>query len=199
MASYPDGSVFALTVFANWGSVVELRNVFQYQLKAGGDLPFADIVTDMGEIAEEFADLASVLNPTTQSWYGYSVGTLDGNEVSGLVSFGTAIPGLVAGDNEPTSVAGLVSFPTGFSRRICKKFIGVLADTMIGASGNMSTAGEDALEDIGQWGIQLFEQSSGAWRYGTHVPSVLPFVDVQGYLVRSIPSPLSRRKRGTGI
>jgi len=177
--------------------VRSISNISEFVLITGADLSFDEVVDDLDVIAQSMVALLKAFSNSTMSWTGFSVEELDGSVSTGPVGFASPVPGTDAGDSEPTSLAALVSFPTGQKRRILKKFCGPLSKNMIGTTGSLSSLAQTLGGNFADYMMATQEETNGAWKYGHEYTDLTGkhVIFPSSFFVRLIPSPLARRKR----
>jgi hypothetical protein len=196
-----NNAVLRLVLYGTYNSVVEIRNVFEYRLVTGGPIVLAGVIDDFEEVALALLDEIAAVQATIMSWRAYSVATLNSSWVTGEIPFTAPITGLDMGDSATSSLAALVSLPTGVPRRILKKFVGPLAEQLLTGSGNLNPTGNGLIQQLGDLLLVDFEAANGLWRYGHAIgdPSEPTFLRPIGATVRTVLSPMTRRKQGVGI
>lgn len=192
------GAVLRVAVVGDYDNNDDVVNVYQYQLSGASGVSEALAYSDLIDVIEALYAIWLQVCTIRTIFRGIYVSTLDNNIVSGFIPFASPLIGALNSDSTPSGVAFLASLPTGQSRRVLRKYIGPVAESMVSTGGYVAPA---ALTIMGN-GItalltpQVF--SPRTWTY-CHVstPGGTPVIPTSG-LASAIPAYQRRRRLGTG-
>jgi len=161
------GAIFQVVLHGTFGGVKAISMVFQFYLNSlVAPLTFAQVVDDMAELTETFATDVALLQTDNYNWIGYSVQTLNGTDVSGFNAFAAPIVGDdTTNDSWPSQTAAVLTFATGQSRRIMKKFVPGLPVTALAPGGNLDATWVVSLISLGTTLLGELEATNAGWRY----------------------------------
>lgn len=161
------GAIFELVIGGIFDESIPFSNVFQFQLTAGSTpFTFAQVIDEMGEVAQGLADLFVTQQSELVVWQYYTVATLQGNNVSGSQPLPDGdTPGVLTDDPLPSQTTFQLRFPTHESRRILRKAMIGGVETQTGGSGNWDTATRNAWLVIAAAMVVEQESTNASWLY----------------------------------
>lgn len=197
---YNNGSVFNVSVVGRWNNVSDIINSYQMYLVNGGPLDIDDVSESLRDVFDQLYDYVKLFCNVVTVWSGIKIAELDGDCATGLVAFASPITGSLSNDPTPSGVAALASFPTGIKRRVLRKYFGGLDESIIGPSGNISTAGTGLVQDAVDFLLTDMVGVGITWRYvyRSTIDGVPTNVFPRSGKANSIPAYQRRRRLGTG-
>lgn len=197
---YNVGAIFWMNLIGLLNATNQMSLRFQWILTSGlTPMSFGQVVSDMGEVAVEVANMIKPLQSEDWSWTIYSVGTLDDTVVSGQLALpGGAIQGEIDdSDLLPPQTTLQVSFATGRSRHILRKAVMATTEGQTGPFGNYSSATVSAANAALAPLLLPVEATNGAWNYCFSKPGSPGIYPLLPQSVKTNPVPCVQRRRRT--
>jgi len=177
----------------------DVINVFQYRKVSAGTAADSTVLTDFLAIMRAIAEIVDALVKATVVWRRIRVQSLSNNLLVGEATFSPVIPGTEASDAGAMGVCAVVSFPTNVPRVTMRKYIGPLAEGVLGSAGLIGTnPGTVQLTTLVT--AMLGDQAgpTDTWRFGYLSPKTGSFETPTAGVVNIEPGYQRRRRRGTG-
>lgn len=204
MAEFFAGDTFDATLLGESDDAGAVQNAFQWRLVSAGPVTDQDVIDDILNIMNDLADLIAAFTSVVVTWRGIRLRHRSGTPTYGEVDFPTEVVGVLTGDPVPTGVAALTRFPTRRSRVQLRKFYGVLAESSIGGSGNISSSTLTDIALAADFLMGVNTDQEYTWEYGhcpdpSSVATCTQWDTPVAYSVEAVPAYQRRRRRGTGI
>lgn len=177
----------------------DVFNVFQYRKESAGSAADSTVLTDFLAIMRIVAEIIDALCKATVIWRRIRVQNISTGLLVGEATFSPTIPGVEASDAGAMGVAAVVSFPTNVPRVTMRKYIGPLAEGVLGTAGTIgSNPGTVQLSSLVTALLADQAGPTDTWRFGYLSPKTGVFQLPTAGVINTEPGYQRRRRRGTG-
>jgi hypothetical protein len=178
--------------------VEDIVNTFQFRLDSASLTDDAQVLDDLISLLESIVTIMKNLATAITVWRRIRVQNISNNTLIGERAFTAPIAGLVSGNPAPPGVAALLSLKTNIPRVVMRKYIGVLPQSTITATGVIAAASVTHLNNLGNFLMSSQIKTNGTWSYGYLSPKTAGFVRPVSFLSSSVPAYQRRRRQGRG-
>lgn len=192
------GDVIEAVAGMEFNQAEDVMNVFQFQYLGIPALDEADVLDDIVEILETVYTTVVAILAVITVFKDIRATNITQSVILGTTNWPTLVDGSAVGDTTPPGVAGLVNFATDVPRVAPRKYIGVMTESNVAATGLFAVAATNALSAFGAALLGVLSPTTGTYRYGYLSPKTGVFESVVSAVVTNVPAYQRRRKQGRG-
>jgi hypothetical protein len=193
------GDVVRVDLIGDTNSADQFITSWEYKIiaaPANNSELIADLLVLFAAIANVFKSLATAL----QAWRSIRVQNLTTGEVLGIYDFPAAVLGNVTGDPGARQISALLSFPTGFSRVVLRKYPCPLAEGRLTNVGRVDAAVmADVITNLTPYTLADYVGTNGTYQYGYQSQHLGQWVVPIAVFSTVIPSSQGRRRETVGV
>lgn len=196
---FDNGGILVVQAEGTFNGLSKVINSYQLLLTDGGPVTYEDWRDDIRDWGDALYTLVKAVCNVLMVFEGVRGEFTQGVCSSGFIPFVTPLTGELLGDPVPSGVAALISFPTGVSRVVPRKYFGVLDAGVIDTNGNLADTTFGDFNAIGAYLRDPQTINGRTWQYGYLSPKTSSFEVPFSAVLSQTPAYQRRRRVGTGI